>query len=719
LFNQKVKVQKKIFVSQETGFGVFKASISGSRDSKIIVGNLFDVKEGDFLEIEAESIVHPRFGNQLKVLNFKFIQPQDTEGIEKYLITRIKGVGKITAKKIVRAFGLSTLKILEENPEQLSTIKGIRKPIIEEIKKNILENKILRNLTIKLSPYGIGTETIFKIYREFGDRAFEICESNPYCMIDKVKGIGFKIADTIASGFGISKNDPNRVSKGIDFIISQSEQHQGDLFLPDEELTERCSILLNLDSETISKGIENKIGRQELIKENIPEKIVVSAKNYYIEKSIAAFLFKIAEPHEKGDKWEINTVQIQQRLAIQLSKEQKAAINSAIQNSLTIITGGPGTGKTTIIRAIIEAFMEKGKQVLIGAPTGRAAKRIEETSHYPASTIHRMLKVNPETRDFYHNEHNPLLADAIIIDEFSMVDSFLFYSLLRAIPSRTKIIIIGDKDQLPSVGPGNILRDLIKSDYFNTIYLNRNFRQTENSLIIENAYRINTGDALILKPYSENLDFVFIPIKSEQQVIQKVKGIINYFKNQYNPNSSEIQILVPMYRGEAGIDNINKTIQNQFNSETLLIKREKLTFKRLDKVMQLKNNYDKEIFNGEMGIISDFTPQGQKMMVDYDGYLVEYDKDEIDELALAYAISVHKSQGSEYDIVVLILLPSHSIMLNREIFYTAVTRAKKRIFLLSDPATIQKAVFNSSPRQRKTLLPLRLKKVFENQNLDF
>lgn len=714
MINQKIKVQKKIFVSQETGFGVFKVLLTGSRESKIIVGNLFDVKEGDFLEIEAESSFHPRFGDQLKVLNFKFIQPQDSDGIEKYLTSRIKGVGKITAKKIVRAFGLSTLKILEENPEELSSIKGIRKSIIEEIKKTILENKIVRDLTIKLSPYGIGTETIFKIHKEFGNRAMDISKSNPYLMIDRIKGIGFKIADTIASGFGIPKSDPNRISRGIDFLLSQSEQHQGDLYLQEEELINRCSILLDLDADTIAHGIKGKISNRELITENIPETIVVSAKNFYVEKNIASFLSKITRSYEESKKEVFETDHIQKRLKLELSPEQRTAIDSAIKNNLTIITGGPGTGKTTIIRAIIEAFQEREMQVLIGAPTGRAAKRIEETSHYPASTIHRMLKVNPETKDFFHNEQNPLLVDAIIIDEFSMVDTYLFHSLLRAIPARTKLIIMGDKDQLPSVGPGNILRDLIKSDYFNTIYLNRNFRQTENSLIIENAYRINTGEPLILERYREDLDFVFIPVKNESQVLQKVTGIIDFFKDQYNSNSNEMQILVPMYRGDAGIDNINRTIQDQFNPEADMIKRERLTFKRLDKVMQLKNNYDKEIFNGEMGIISDFTSQKQKMIVDYDGYYVEYDKDEFDELALAYAISVHKSQGSEYDIIVLILLPSHSIMLNREIFYTAVTRAKKKIFLLSDPATIQRAISNSSPHLRRTLLPLRLKSVFEN-----
>jgi exodeoxyribonuclease V alpha subunit len=714
LSTQKIKVQKKIFVSQETGFGVFKVLVTGSRDSKIIVGNLFDVREGDFLEIEAEPSFHPRFGDQLKVTHYTFIQPQDSEGIEKYLSARIKGVGKVTAQKIVQAFGMSTLKILEENPEELSSIKGIRKSIVEEIKKNILENKIVRNLTIKLSPYGIGTETIFKIHKEFGNQALEISKSNPYFMIDRIRGIGFKIADTIAGGFGIPKNDSNRISKGIDFILSQSEQQEGDLYLPEEELINRCSALLDLDDDIIYDGIKDKIADQELHTENIPEAIIVSAKNYYIEKNIASFLSKIAESYQEPKEKTFDTCQIQEKLKIELSSEQRTAIDSAIKNNLTIITGGPGTGKTTIIRAIIEAFQQREMQVLIGAPTGRAAKRIEETSHYPASTIHRMLKVNPETKNFYHNEQNPLLVDAIIIDEFSMVDSFLFYSLLKAIPAGTRLIIMGDKDQLPSVGPGNILRDLIKSGYFNTIYLNRNFRQTENSLIIENAYRINTGEPLILERYRENLDFVFIPITSEQQVLQKVKGIIDFFKDQYNPNSSEMQILVPMYRGIGGIDNINKTIQDRFNPEADMIKRERFTFKRLDKVMQLKNNYDKEIFNGEMGVISDFTPQKQKMIVDYDGYYVEYDKDEFDELTVAYAISVHKSQGSEYDIIVLILLPSHSIMLNREIFYTAVTRAKKKIFLLSDTATIQKAISNSAPNLRRTLLPIRLKSTFEN-----
>ncbi len=718
MISHKVKVIKKIFVSPETGFGVFKVTVDGTRESKIIVGNLFDVKEGDFLDIEGEYTTHQKFGEQIKVSRLTFIQPQDTEGIIKFLSMRIKGIGIKTATKIVDTLGMETLEILERNPECLSEIQGIKKTVISEIKKTIRENRIMRDLTVRLSPYGIGSETIYKIYREFGDQAMEITQRNPYELIDIVKGIGFKIADTIARSFGIPKHDPNRTSAGLDFIITQSEQNDGDLYIPEHDLAEKTSLLLDLDTDEINQAICRKIERNELVREHISEPVITSYKNNFIENSIARFLFELSNSLPTGDGFEFDFKKIYEKLSVRLTEEQENAVVSTIKNKLTIITGGPGTGKTTIIRAIIEAFGSKGMEVLIAAPTGRAAKRIEETSHYQASTVHRMLKLNPETKEFFHNRKNPLMADAIIIDEFSMVDSYLFYALLRAIKKKTKLIIIGDKDQLPSVGPGNVLRDIIDSGYFNTIFLNRNFRQTEDSLIIENAYRINQGEFLELRPYTDSLDFIFIRVKSEHQALQKVLGIIDFHKHEYTPNSTNFQILAPMYRGISGIDNINKIIQDRFNPEPFFFQKDRLSFKKLDKVMQLRNNYEKEIFNGEMGLIADFNSENQKIMVDYDGYFVEYEKDEIDELSLAYAVSIHKSQGSEYDTVILVLLPSHSIMLNREIFYTAVSRAKNRIFLLSDEQTISRAIGNSSPRKRKTLLPFKLKSRFESGETD-
>jgi exodeoxyribonuclease V alpha subunit len=714
---KKVKVLKKIFFSEENAYGVFRVSIKGTREHTVIVGNLFDVNEGDFLEVTGEVFNHPRYGEQIKVQSFKTILPEDKEGMIKYLSSgRIKGIGKKTAEKIVDKFGTSTFDTLQNNADQLKEIKGLKKSTIEEIKKNLKENKTIRELTVKLAPYGIGNETIFKIYKEFGDDSFGVLEQNAYILIERIRGVGFKIADTIAMGFGVSRNDVNRINAGIHFLISQYEQQNGDLYIEEVALAERCAALLDVNPEEVGNCIDTLVERNELVREEVPEKVVLSYKNYAIEKMIAKYLFLLNRPNADLAPIKINFDYIFERTLVELTEEQKRAVISAVNNRITIITGGPGTGKTTIIRAIIESLEKDGKSVLVAAPTGRAAKRIEEASFYQASTIHRMLKINPETRKFVHNEQNPLRADAIIVDEFSMVDFFIFYSLLKAISQHTRLIIIGDKDQLPSVGPGNVLRDIIKSGYFNIIYLNRNFRQTRDSLIIENAYRINGGEPLIFKPYSEDLDFVYIKVGNERQSLEKVLRIIEYYKNDYNFNSSDFQVLVPMYRGEAGIDNMNSRIQSRFNSEPFIIKKEKNAYKRWDKVMQLKNNYEKEIFNGEQGIIADFNPEKKSLLVDFDGNFVEYSVSELEELTLSYAVSVHKAQGSEYDMLILVLLPSHSIMLNRELFYTAVTRAKKRIFLISAETTISRAVFNASPSVRKTLLPKRLSEVFEKGN---
>ncbi len=713
----KVKVLKKIFFSEENAYGVFKVSVKGTREQTVIVGNLFDVNEGDFLEVTGEVFNHSRYGEQVKVQSFKTILPEDKEGMIKYLSSgRIKGIGKKTAEKIVNKFGTSTFEVLQNKTERLREIKGLKKSTVEEIKKNLKDNKTIRELTVKLAPYGIGNETIFKIYKEFGDDSFGVLEQNAYILIERVRGVGFKIADTIAMGFGISRNDINRIKAGIHFLISRYEQQNGDLYVEELELTERCAALLDVNPEEVGNCIDTMVERNELVREEVPGKVVLSYKNYAIEKMIAKSLFLLNSRNTDLAPIKVNFEYIFKMTSVELTEEQKKAVISAVNNRITIITGGPGTGKTTIIRAIIESLEKDGKAVLVAAPTGRAAKRIEEASLYQASTIHRMLKISPETRKFVHNEQNPLRADAIIVDEFSMVDFFIFYSLLKAISQHTRLIIIGDKDQLPSVGPGNVLRDIINCGYFNIIYLNRNFRQTRESLIIENAYRINGGESLIFKPYSEDLDFVYIKVGSESQALEKVLRIIEYHKDDYNFNSSDFQVLVPMYRGEAGIDNMNSRIQSQFNSEPFIIKKERAAYKRWDKVMQLKNNYEKEIFNGEQGIIADFNSEKKAMLVDFDGSFVEYSMSELEELTLSYAVSVHKAQGSEYDMLILVLLPSHSIMLNRELFYTAVTRAKKRIFLISDETTIQRAVFNASPSVRKTLLPKRLAEIFERGN---
>lgn len=711
---KKVKVQKKIFFSEESGYGVFKVSVKGAKEPVVIVGNLFDVNEGDYLEIKGEEINHPTYGKQLKVQEFKAILPDDKEGIIAYLSSgRFKGLGKKTAEKIVDHFGTDTIGILQSNPARLREIKGVKKFSIEEIKQNFKDNEVIRELTLKLAPYGIGNETIFKIYKEFGEDAQPMLEQNAYFMIDKIRGIGFRTADTIAMRFGVARNDFNRVKAGIRFLVGQAEQQNGDLYVEEPELAGRCAALLDISPEEVNRCIDTMVERDELVREEIPDRVVLSYKNFAIEKMIARRLFSLANPTDPLPPIDVNFDAIFNKLSLELTDEQKEAVISTVSNQVTVITGGPGTGKTTIIRAIIEAFQENSRVVSIAAPTGRAAKRIEEASYYKASTIHRLLKIDPASREFVHNEHNPLRVDAVIVDEFSMVDSFIFYSLLKAISRHTRLIIIGDKDQLPSVGPGNVLRDIIKCGYFNVIYLSRNFRQTENSLIIENAYRINGGEQIIRKPYSEDLDFVYIKVANESQALEKVQRIIDYYKNDFHFNSPDFQVLVPMYRGEAGIDNLNGRIQDRFNPEPFLVKKEKTVFKRSDKVMQLRNNYEKVIFNGEQGIVTDFNPGEKTLSVSFDGTVINYHVSELEELTLAYAVSVHKAQGSEFDMLILVLLPSHSIMLNRELFYTAVTRAKKKIFLISDEDTVKKAIDNAKPSARKTLLNKRLQEVFE------
>jgi exodeoxyribonuclease V alpha subunit len=710
----KVKVSRKIFVSADSGFGVFLVRVEGTRESRVIVGNLFSLSEGDFLEIEGEESQHPRFGKQIKVSRFEFIKPEDGEGIARYLSSgRFKGIGKKTAQKIVDRFGQDTFAVLENTPERLGEVPGLKKTVVETIRQSVRDSRVLRDLTVRLTPFGVGQELVYRIYREFGDLAPALVESDPFLLIERVRGVGFKVADTIGRAMGIAKTAPQRIRAGILFIMDQDEFQRGDLYVPRDELLKKCSWLLDVVDSDVDSVLQSLLERSELRSAAIPEACILKPQNELIEKAAARRLFQLAQGPYPGGEPAVNFEAVFEKLALELTAEQKQAVLAAVRNRLTIITGGPGTGKTTIIRAIIEILKANQRPILIAAPTGRAAKRIEESSLCQASTIHRLLKFNPETGQFVHNAQNPLPSGAVIVDEFSMVDSFVLFALLQALTDDTQLIIIGDKDQLPSVGPGNVLRDMIGSGYFHTIYLKRNFRQDQGSLIVENAFRVNSGEPLFFPAADPAADFVFLAVREEAQVLEKVERIIRFYQDDYPFNSPALQVLVPMYRGEGGIDRINQMVQEKFNSGPFLLKREKVAFKRLDKVMQTRNDYDKGVFNGDLGTVEDYNAVDRLLLVNYDGWIVEYAAEDLDELTLSYAVSVHKSQGSEYDIVVLCLLPGHARMLSRELFYTAITRARKKLILLSDEATVTRACANSQPVSRKTLLPLRLREVFE------
>lgn len=709
----KVKVNRKIFVSQETGFGVFLVRVEGSRESRVIVGSLHALSVGDFLEIEGEESEHPRFGRQIKVSRFEFIRPQDGEGIARYLASgRFKGIGKKTAQRIVDHFGQATFEVLENAPERLREVPGLKKSLVATVQDSMRGSRVLRDLTVRLTPFGVGQETVYRIHREFGDLAPVLIVGDPYLLIERVRGVGFKVADAIARAVGIAKTDPQRLRAGIFFVLQQAEFQRGDLYVPRDELLQKCSWLLDVADCDVFAVLERLLERGELRSVELPEPCILSPQNEMIETAAARRLQRLAREGDGIVEPAVDFAAVFTRLALELSAEQKQAVLAAVRNRLTVITGGPGTGKTTIIRAIIEILRANGRPILVAAPTGRAAKRIEESSFCQASTIHRLLKFNPETGQFVHNAQNPLPAGAVIVDEFSMVDSFILFSLLQALADDTQLIIIGDKDQLPSVGPGNVLRDMIQSGLFQTIYLKRNFRQDRGSLIVENACRVNGGEPLVFPKPDPDADFIFLPVREESQVLDKVERILRRYQEEYPFNSAALQVLVPMYRGDAGIDRINQMVQEKFNPEPFLLRREKAAFKRLDKVMQTRNDYDKGVFNGDLGVVEDYHAADKLMQVDFDGWTVEYGADELDELTLSYAVSVHKSQGSEYDIVVLCLLPSHARMLSRELFYTALTRARRKLLLLSDEETVARAVANSQPVRRRTLLTLRLSEAF-------
>jgi len=708
-----VRIQKRIFHSAVTGFGVFRVSGLPAGKARVMVGELPDIAEGDVLDIKGEFIRHARFGEQFRVMEYHPVVPDDQEGLVAYLSSRgIRGLGRRTAEKIVANFGTGTLQVIQEQPQELLQVKGVGRGLVELIRSSFKDRRILRELTVRLAPLGIRMAAILRIVREYGEQSLLVLESDPYALIDSVRGIGFRTADAIARAMGLPLQDPRRLNRGIDYILDQAESQYGDLFMEKDRLMASAARLLDVDDELVLSSLQTQVEKGRLVEEKDPQPIILSLRNQRVESETARILAGMVAREFPSPAPESGSVL--QRIEPPLTPEQQEAVKAAVCHPVTVVTGGPGTGKTTIIRAVIETFSAERLRVKVAAPTGRAAKRIEEATGFPASTIHRLLKVNPETLRFSHDETNPLPADAVVVDEFSMVDIHLFHALLRALDTRTRLVVIGDKDQLPSVGPGNVLRDMIGSDYFPLVKLHRNFRQVDDSLIVENAYRINSGDSLVLKPYSPDLDFVFIRVTDAAQAVSKVQGILEHLAPLYPANSAELQILAPMYRGEAGIDRLNEVIQERFNPQPACLIREKICFKPNDKVMQLRNDYEREVFNGEQGVVADFNANEKKLIVDFDGRFKEYAAEETEDLTLAYAMSIHKSQGSEYDCVILLLLPQHAAMLNREIFYTAVTRARKRLFLISNDAALQPALTESTPNRRRTRLPERLREAFES-----
>ena len=725
-------VEHIVFRNEENGYTVFHLE---NEDGEVTcVGNLNFITEGEMLELEGEYVNHSVYGNQLKVSAYRVKEPEDLVSIERYLGSgAIKGIGQTMASRIVKKFREDTFRIIEEEPERLAEIKGISERKAMEIASQMEEKKDMRKSMIYLQKYGISTKLAAKIYQRYGMKVHQILEENPYRLADDIEGVGFRTADEIAARIGIHTDSDYRIRSGLFYILQQAVA-EGHIYLPEELLLRRAKVLLGIEIEDIEKYIMDLcMERKTVMKEKDGKVIVYPAHYYYMELNTAKMLNDLdIDCQMPEDMMEKRLRAVEEKEKIELDPLQHKAVIESIKHGLLILTGGPGTGKTTTINTMIQFFESEGLSILLAAPTGRAAKRMTEATGYEAQTIHRLLEVNgnPEeesTGGFLRNRENPLEADVIIIDEMSMVDLNLMHALLSAVVQGTRLILVGDVDQLPSVGPGSVLKDIISSERFHVVTLTKIFRQAGESDIIMNAHKINAGEPVELNKKSR--DFFFVKCDEADTIIGGIIALIQRKLPQYvQAHPNEIQVMTPTRKGLLGVERMNVILQKYLNpADEKKTEREinGRLFREGDKVMQIKNNYQLEweictrfgltvdkgmgVFNGDMGVISEINEYKETVEVEYDeGRKVKYGFDMVDELELAYAITVHKSQGTEYPAVILPLLPGPKLLYNRNLLYTAVTRAKKCLTIIGSDTTFQEMIRNKSEQERYTSLAERI-----------
>ncbi len=720
-------VENTVFRNPDNGYSVVNLSYNNKKIT--VVGAIPEVYEGQMLELVGDFVVNKKFGEQFKVDEAKIVEPTTLPAIEKYLSSGlISGIGPVTAKKIVEEFGADTLEILAFNPVKLSKVRGISKQKALEISNAYNEMKGMQSTIMFLQSHYITTNMAIKIYNIYKENTIEIVKNNPYQLIEDVDGIGFATADKIALKVGLDLYGENRIKAGLVYTLKTASEREGHTYLPTSNLIDNCLEILNYTADErcmVEKCVEY-LQIEGMVKNftHHGEDVTMLSKFYFQEKYISKKLNKLSY-NQFDEKFNfIDNINFYQRVHnIQLNGEQTDAVLNSLTKGASIITGGPGTGKTTIVRCILEMFKQQNKRVLLCAPTGRASKRLSETSGIEAKTIHRALEVNQnEGEGFFHrNENNPLDADVVIVDEMSMVDASLFYHLLKALRSTARIIMVGDKDQLPSVGAGNVLRDLIESKTIHTTYLINIYRQGNDSLIISNAHLINSGKMPVISNSSK--DFFFIEGKdlvanSETVVDLVTSRLPKYFK--YKPE--EIQVLAPMKAGPCGIDNLNKRLQFTINPHFTgaEIATEFTKFHVGDKIMQIVNNYEMTfvkyeangttqegsgVFNGDIGYITKIETDTHEMTVRFDdNRICVYSPADLYQITLAYAITIHKSQGSEFDCVVIPLVPGAPIIITRNLLYTAITRAKKAVVIVGSKQILARMIHNNYTAKRYTLL---------------
>ncbi|MBA3017177.1 MAG: ATP-dependent RecD-like DNA helicase [Proteobacteria bacterium] len=723
-YNLTGQIERITYSNEENGFTIARVKVSGRRDLVTVVGNLMSPMPGEIIKMQGEWTSHPKYGEQFKLVRYKTSVPATVYGIQKYLGSGlIRGIGPVMAGRIVKKYGKNSLDIIENEIEKLAQVDGIGKKRIEMIRTAWDEQKEIRDVMLFLQTHGVSSGYATKIFRQYGNQSIAVVQENPYRLAADIFGIGFVIADGIAEKLGFSKDSTLRAEAGIQYVLHQMAD-EGNVYYPYELLLEKCREILQIDREVIAKALGSIVVDKKIIIEDLNDNIeefrennkAVYLEKYYVCETRIAFRLKtlIGAPKSFRDIDLDRAVEwVQKQLFITLAEKQLEALRCSVENKVVVITGGPGTGKTTIINAVIKIFSRMKLKIMLAAPTGRAAKRMSETTGYEARTIHRLLEFSFQKGGFQKNDKKPLDCDLLIIDEASMIDTILMHHLLKAIPPRATFILVGDVNQLPSVGAGAILNDIIESGSVPVVELNEIFRQAKDSRIIVNAHKINSGiipDFKTPTPSDYTNDFYFIQQEDPEKVLEIILELLtDRIPRRFNFDPvDDIQVLTPMHKGVVGAGNLNEKLQEALNPGENIIIRGDRGFRVNDKVMQIRNNYDKEVFNGDIGKIARIIADEQALVISFDGREVGYEFADLDEIVLAYAVSVHKSQGSEYPAVIIPILIQHYMLLQRNLIYTAVTRGRSLVVMVGTKKALAIGINNNKTQKRYTYLKHRL-----------
>ena len=704
-------VDRITFQNEENGYTVARLQVEGlaayNNRPATIVGEMLSINPGETVVLEGEWTTHKQYGAQFKIESYQTVHPSTVEGMRRYLGSGlIKGIGPVTAKRIVDHFGKEALDVIERDPKRLVEVEGLGAKRAKWIIKAWEDQREIHNVMLFLQSHEVGTGYAVKIWKRYGHEAVELIRENPYRLSVDVWGIGFLTADRIAQKMGIPAHSDRRIQAGLLHVLNEAADKEGHVFLPEDALIESCAEALDVPIDAIAPCVAQLLSEESIV---VDDERVYLPHLYYAEQGAATRCYQLSQVQriELGNiPAEIRA--IEQRDGVTFAPRQKLALEKALSHNLLVLTGGPGTGKTTTIKGLIALLEARNKKIALAAPTGRAAKRMSEATGHEAKTIHRLLKFSPSEMAFEKNFENPLEIEALIVDEISMVDTVLMNSLLRAVPISASVVLVGDVDQLPSVGAGNVLKDVIASGIVEVVELNEIFRQAQTSRIITNAHAINRGEM----PYLQNdrdADFFFLEVSEPDQVVEMVCGLCAArLPRTYRLDSIEdIQVLVPMYRGETGANNLNQVLQDELNPKGQEMTRGGIRFRVGDKVMQVRNNYDRDVFNGDIGRVQGI--EDDILRVRFQDRVLEYEFSELDELVLAYAMSVHKSQGAEFRAVVMPLTTQHYMMLQRNLLYTAITRARELVVLAGTKQALGMAVRNNRVAERHTTLSQRIR----------